>query len=101
MVLMRNGQAVAAMQYRGRLLDTWTEIVYDGRGYRMSYVKDEGRPDTRVLVDEGGDEYLFVEGGRTPQVELLRPLPLPLLLMAATRILDETVSGNWRLEIKE
>ncbi len=98
MVLMRNGQAVAAMQYRGRLLDTWTEIVYDGHGYRMSYVKDEGRPNTRVLVDEGGDEYLFVAGGRTPQVEVLRPLPLPLLLMAAMRILDETVSGNWQLE---
>jgi hypothetical protein len=98
MVLTRNGQPLAAMQYRGRLLDAWTEIVYDGRGYRMSYVKDKGRLDTRVLVDEGGDEYLFVEGGRASQVELLRPLPLPLLLMAAMRILDETVSGNWQLE---
>ncbi|MEE8390170.1 MAG: hypothetical protein V3S14_05155 [Anaerolineae bacterium] len=91
-MLTRNGQPLAAMQYRGRLLDTWTEIVYDGRGYRMSYVKDEGRPASRVLVDEGGDESLFVEGGRAPQVELLRPLPL--LVMAAMRILDEGERGK-------
>ena len=92
MVLMRNGQPVAAMQYRGRLLDTWTEIVYDGHGYQMSYVKDKDRPDTRVLVDEGGEECLFVEGGKAPQAKLLRPLPLPLLVMTAVRILDETIS---------
>ena len=90
MVLTRNGQPLAAMQYQGRLLNTWTEIVYDGRGYRLSYAKNEDRPDTRVLVDEAGDECLFIEGGGSPQIELRRALPLPLLVMAAMRFVDET-----------
>ncbi len=87
MVLMRNGQPLAAMQYQGRLLNTWTEIVYDGRGYRLSYVEDA--PGTRVLVDEAGDECLSVEGGDSPQVALRRALPLPLLVMVTMRVLDE------------
>ena len=90
MVLTRNGQPLAAMQYQGRLLDTWNEIIYDGRGYRLSRVK--GKDNTRVLVDEVGDEYLSIEGGRAVQVEVRRPLPLPLLVMVAMRVLDETVS---------
>jgi hypothetical protein len=89
MVLMRNGQPLAAMQYRGRLLDTWNEIIYDRRGYRLSYVK--GKPDARVLEDESGDEYLSIEGGRVTQVKLRRALPLPLLVMVTMRVLDETV----------
>ena len=36
MVLTRNGQSLAAMQYQGRMLNAWSEIVYDGRGYRLS-----------------------------------------------------------------
>jgi signal transduction histidine kinase len=92
MVLMRNGQPLAAMQYQGRLLDTWNEIIYDGRGYRLSRVKDGARSGARVLVDEVGEEYLFVDGGRAPQVELCRALPLPLLVMVAMRVLDEEES---------
>jgi signal transduction histidine kinase len=101
MVLMRNGQALAAMQYRGRLLDTWNEIIYDGRGYRLSYVKD--RPDTRVLLDDTGDECLSVESGRVPQVKLRRALPLPLLVMVAMRVLDEdeAVSATTSVEAME
>ncbi|MCP4539086.1 MAG: sensor histidine kinase [Chloroflexi bacterium] len=87
MVLMRNGQPLAAMQYRGRLLDTWNEIIYDGRGYRLSYVK--GKPDARTLEDESGNEYLSIEGGRVGQVMLRRALPLPLLVMVTMRIWDE------------
>ncbi len=90
MVLTRNGQPLAAMQYQGRLLNTWSEIVYDGRGYRLSYAKNEDRPDTRVLVDEAGDECLFIEGGGSPQIELRRALPLPLLVMVTMRFVDET-----------
>ncbi len=89
MVLMRNGQPLAAMQYRGRLLDTWNEIIYDGRGYRLAYVKD--KPNARILEDESGDECLSIEGGKVAQVELRRALPLPLLVMVTMRILDETV----------
>lgn len=88
MVLTRNGQPLAAMQYQGRLLNTWSEIVYDGRGYRLSYVK--GQPDCCVLADEVGDELLFIEDGDSPQIELHRPLPLPLLVMVTMRVVDES-----------
>jgi NarL family two-component system sensor histidine kinase LiaS len=88
MVLTRNGQPLAAMQYQGRLLNTWSEIVYDGRGYRLSYVK--GRPGCCVLVDEVGDELLTTIGGDSPQIELHRPLPLPLLVMVTMRLVDES-----------
>jgi len=87
MVLTRNGQPLAAMQHQGRLLNTWSEIVYDGRGYRLSYAK--GHPGRCVLVDEAGDEVLFVKDGDSLQIELRRALPLPLLAMVAMRIVDE------------
>ncbi|MGA9350690.1 MAG: sensor histidine kinase [Anaerolineae bacterium] len=90
MVLTRNGQSLAAMQYQGRLLNTWNEIVYDGRGYRLSYVK--GRPGCCVLVDEVGDELLTVVSGALPQIEMRRALPLPLLVMVTMRIVDEIVA---------
>jgi len=96
MVLMRNGQPLAAMQYQGRLLNTWTEIVYDGRGYRLSYVKDV--PENRVLLDEAGDECLSAEGGDSPRFTLSRALPLPLLVMVAMRVSDETVSTTVAVE---
>ena len=88
-VLTRNGQPLAAMQYQGRLLNTWSELVYDGRGYRLSSVK--GQPGRYVLVDETGDEVLLIQGGTSPQVELRRALPLPLLVMAAMRVVDEMI----------
>ena len=88
MVLTRNGQSLAAMQYQGRMLNTWTEIVYDRRGYRLSYIK--GHPGRCVLVDEVGDELLFIEDGDSPHIEMRRALPLPLLVMATMRIVDES-----------
>jgi len=90
MVLTRNGQPLAAMQYQGRQMDTWSEIVYDGRGYRLSYVK--GRPRNCVLADEAGEELLCATAGVPCQIELRRALPLPLLAMAALRIVDEMSS---------
>jgi len=92
MVLTRNGQPLAAMQYQGRLLNAWSEIVYDGRGYRLSYVK--GQPGRCVLVDEVGDELLMIEDGASPQIELHRALPLPLLVMVTMRIVDEVSSSR-------
>jgi len=88
-VLARNGQPLAAMQYQGRLLNTWSELVYDGRGYRLSFVR--GQPGRYVLVDETGDQALLIQGGTSPQVELRRALPLPLLVMAAMRVVDEMI----------
>ena len=89
-VLMRNRQPLAAMQLQGRLLNTWTEIVYDGRGYRLSYVKSQ--PGAYVLVDEGGEEPLTIQGGTPLRLKLCRPLPFPLLVMVAVRVLDESAS---------
>jgi len=90
MVMTRNGQPLAAMQYQGRLLNAWSEIVYDGRGYRLSYVK--GQPGRCVLADEVGDELLTAVSGDSIQIELHRPLPLPLLVMVTMRIVDEVSS---------
>jgi len=90
MVLTRNGQPLAAMQYQGRLLNTWSEIVYDGRGYRLSYVK--GHPGKYVFVDEAGEELFTAESRDSFQIKLNRALPLPLLVMAAMRVVDETAS---------
>ena len=87
MVLTRDGQPLAAIQHQGRLLNTWSEIVYGGRGYRMSYVK--GQPGQSVLVDEAGGELLLAQGGDLIQIELRRALPLPLLVMVVIRILNE------------
>jgi NarL family two-component system sensor histidine kinase LiaS len=91
MVLTRNGQPLAAIQYQGRLLNTWSEIVYDGRGYRLSGVK--GQPGSYVLADEAGDELLCIHGGdvhqQPSQIEVRRALPLHLLVMVAARSVDE------------
>jgi len=89
-VLTRNGQPLAAMQQQGRLLNTWSEIIYDGRGYRLSTAKDPAGE--CFLADEGGDVLLRAEGGELPQVELERALPLPLLAMVVVRIVEETAS---------
>ena len=86
-ILTRNGQPLAAMQPQGRLLNVWSEIVYDGRGYRLSYVKDHAGH--YVLVDEVGDELLTAEGSPMPQITLRRALPLTLLVMVAAHIVDE------------
>jgi len=98
-VLTRNGQPVAAIQHQGRLLNTWSEIVYDGRGYRLSTVK--GHPGSYVLADEGGDELLTAEGGDMPQVELRRALPLPLVVMVAMRVVNDTASTTAAAEAVE
>jgi len=90
MVLRRNGQPLAAMQHQGRLLNTWSEVIYDGRGYRLSYVKDLAG--SYVLVDQVGEELLFAAGGGVPQIVLRRALPLPLLVMVAIRFVDEMAS---------
>lgn len=87
MVLTRNGQAMAAMQYQGRLVHAWTEIVYDGRGYRLS--ADETAPTRYLLMDQVGDVVLTVDVGGALRVTLHRALPLPLLIMVVGRVVDE------------
>lgn len=90
LVLTRNGQPLAAMQQRGRMLHTWSEIVYDGRGYCLSYTK--GRPGGHVVKDEAGDELLTAEGNDPDRLRLHRAVPLPLLVMTTMPIVDEVVA---------
>jgi signal transduction histidine kinase len=87
-VLLRNGQPLAAAQRQGRLLNTWSEFIYDGRGYSLSCSLDSAG--SCVLADRAGEEVLSIEGGAEPRIELRRALPLPLLAMVAVRIVDET-----------
>lgn len=87
MVLRRNRQPLAAIQYQGRQMNTWSEIIYDGRGYRLAYAK--GGAHTFTLADENGQELLSFKGNGAQQIALHRALPLPLLAMVTARIIDE------------
>ena len=90
MVLTRNKQPLAAIQYQGRQMKTWSEIIYDGRGYRLVYAKGEtGAGCSFVLTNDGGQELFCFEGHRPYQLTLHRALPLPLLIMVTTRIMAE------------
>ena len=87
-VLLRNRQPLAAMQSQGRLLHTWTEVIYDGQGYRIARCK--ASRDSYELTDEGGEQVLVATGGCALRVELCRAVPLPLLAMVVAHVLDET-----------
>lgn len=97
MVLTRNEQPLAAIQFQGRQMHTWSEIVYDGRGYCLAYAKGDGKDGahirsgacTYVLTDEYGQDLLCFEDGDPYQISLARAIPLPLLAMVTARILDE------------
>lgn len=90
MILTRNGLPLAAMQPQGRMLHTWSEIVYDNRGYRLSYVKEPALG--FILADEAGDALITAEGSDPDRFRLHRPLPLPLVVMATMRVADEIVA---------
>ncbi len=86
-VLYRNGQPLAAVQYQGRQMNTWSEFIYAGHGYRLS---GGARPDSPFsLTDEDGQELLHSSGEQALEINLLRPLPLPLLNMTILRLLEE------------
>jgi hypothetical protein len=87
-VLLRNGQPLAAAQRQGRLLNTWSEFIYDGRGYSLACSLDA--PGDCVLADRAGEQVLLVKAGDQLRIELRRALALPLLAMVAVRIVDET-----------
>jgi signal transduction histidine kinase len=89
MVLTRNRQPLAAIQYQGRQMHAWTEIIYNGRGYRLSYIKN--RTCAYRLEDEAGAELLCVEPENLAKIKLQRTLPLHLIVMIIVRILD-----NWK-----
>lgn len=91
MVLVRNNQPLAAIQYQGRQMHTWSEIIYDGRGYGLIYVKGSTpeKSCTYALVDEFGEQLLCFESGNPYHIRLTREMPLPLLAMTIARILGE------------
>lgn len=91
-LLTRNGQPLAAMQYQGRLLNTWSEIIYDGHNYCLVYAGE--LPGTYSLRDEAGDDLLAVHCVPSFQLELRRALPLPLLVMVVARILEERTTAE-------
>jgi signal transduction histidine kinase len=108
MVLLRNGQPLAAVQSQGRLLRSWSEIVYGERGYSLSYARsstDAGRlpaqgiaarasPPEVVLADEMGAQLLVARDGVAPAIELRRPVPLPLLVMAALQVVEGGIQSQ-------
>jgi len=84
-VLSRNGQALAAMQYHGRQMDMWTEIIYDDRTYQLRYAND---PSGGLILYDGGRQPVTEVLGS--EVRLLQELPLPLVAMVMSRAIDET-----------
>ncbi|HQE93413.1 MAG TPA: histidine kinase [Anaerolineae bacterium] len=88
MVLRRNRQPLAAIQYQGRQMNTWSEIIYDRRGYRLAYAKSETGC-SFILTDENGQEWLCFKGNGAYQITLYRAMALPLLAMVTARIIDE------------
>ncbi len=86
-VLMRNKQPLAAMQHQGRLLSTWSEIIYDDAGYGLACSADVSGE--CALVDVAGEPVLSISGYKPAYIALYRPVALPLLVMAAVRVLEE------------
>jgi len=87
MVLFRNGQPLSAMQYRGRQMHAWSEIVYDGRGYRISQDRDD--PQRYAVKDQSGELILNIQNGIPLKIQLERPLPVHIILLVLLRIFDE------------
>ena len=96
-VLARNQQPLAAMQHRGRLLDIWSELLYDGVGYRFS--RGPGPASGCVLTDGDNDRVLSVKGIERPEITLHRAVPLPLVVMIAIRSVEDRAvaleAGEW------
>lgn len=96
-VLARNEQPLAAMQHRGRLLDIWSELLYDGAGYRLSH--EPGEASGCVLTDGDNNQVLWLRGIECAEITLYRAVPLPLLVMVAIRSLEDWLvaleAGEW------
>ena len=88
MALTRNKQPLAAIQYQGRQMNTWSEFIYDNRGYRLAYTKGDAGC-SFILADEAGQALLCFKNDGAYHITVYRALPLPLLLMSTARIIDE------------
>ena len=90
-ILTFKRQAVAALQYQGRQIRTWTEIHFDDHGY--SLVPGRDNLNTLVLYDEGGSTMADLKwSGQNLSVAVQQAIPLPLLAVIAARALDERLA---------
>jgi signal transduction histidine kinase len=103
-VLMRNRQPLAALQSQGRLLNRWTEIIYDGRGYRLLPTKrhldlpDADQTGGYRLQDREGETLLHIHEDSSLKVTLYRALPLPLLVAVLIQTISQEPSTGTRKE---
>ena len=70
-------------------------------GLKRNYILQPGQRRIRIHYTGPGAKVLFVEGGASPQIEMHRALPLPLLVMVAMRIADEIAPTTAPVERKE
>ena len=90
-ILLRNGQPLAALQYQGRQMHTWTQIVYLTQNY--SLVVSRTDTDIYTLKDDEGRVYAEINKNDM-MINIQHPLPTTLLIMAVTRFLDEASVVN-------
>ncbi len=90
-ILMSKRQAVAALQYQGRQIRTWTEVIFDDHGY--SLVPERDTPEILTVYDESGTTMAQLKwSGNDLSVVLQQAIPLPLLAMITARSLDERLA---------
>lgn len=97
-LLKRNGQPLAAYQYQGRQMNTWTEIVYQTQTYNLVY----GKENTNIykLLDGMGCEYAEMDKV-SMTVQIYHEIPFQLLMMMVVRVLDEiSVSAFSQVDVK-
>lgn len=86
-VLYRNEQPIAAAQHQGRQMQVWNEFIYAGRGYRLSCAG--AAKGACGLFDADNQELLHAVREPRLEITLNRAVPLPLLLTAVLRLIDE------------
>jgi hypothetical protein len=75
------------MQYRGRQMHTWSEIVYDGRGYRISLEREDAQH--YLVKDQSGEIMLTLLHNSSFEINLTRPLPVQFIILVVLRIMEE------------
>lgn len=85
-ILERNDQPMAALQHRGHETGSHTDIIYDDRTYTLTTSAED--QESFVLTDAASGETLVTFEGAHVQVD--HRLPLPLIVMVAARVIDET-----------
>jgi signal transduction histidine kinase len=85
-ILFRNGQPLAAMQYQGRQMHTWSQVVYHSRSYKLTL--NPSNTDVYTLENDGGNVYAEIRKSDMT-VQIHQSVPTTLIIMVVTRFLDE------------